>query len=62
MADKPSTDVSPLEYRTGLALVRYLDDPNTFKLAEDGKLDQILDTQLIPDSFFSAYGWLIGRY
>ena len=43
MADKPSTDVSPLEYRTGLALVRYLDGPNTFKLAEDGKLDQILD-------------------
>ena len=53
MADIPLTTVSPLEYRTGLALIRYLDGPNAFKLAEDGKLDQTLT-----DEDLERYGLL----
>ena len=53
MADIPLTTVSPLEYRTGLALIRYLDGPNAFKLAEDGKLDQTLT-----DEDLDRYGLL----
>lgn len=53
MADIPLASVSSLEYRTGLALIRYLDGPNAFKLAEDGKLDKILT-----DEELEKYGLL----